>query len=172
MIIVSFNLRGCGGRAKRKCFQNTLKLANIDVCFVQETKLHNLDSFVLEFLWRGESVGPSSKWVIGRSGELLIFWKLGLFDLVSSFVGEVFLGVHVIWKGFSVYLVNSYSCLIDKNREFWDNLCRVKESFLGGYWCVGVILMLFVVLRREKEGLIFLIRGKRVSLIRKLQGWI
>ncbi|KAI5405937.1 hypothetical protein KIW84_052621 [Lathyrus oleraceus] len=80
----------------------------------------------------------SSKWAVGRSGGILTLWKKKSFDLVSSFVGEGFLGIHVLWSGINLFLVNVYSsCFIEKKKEFWGRLVEFKSKFPEELWCVG-----------------------------------
>ncbi|XP_058765404.1 uncharacterized protein LOC131638877 [Vicia villosa] len=104
----------------------------------KETKLVNLDSFLVNSLWLEGPVGWSAKWAVGRSDGILTLWKPGLSELVFSSVGEGFLGIHVIWKGKLLYLVNVYaSCLLVKKKEMWWRLRELKNRFQPGEWCIG-----------------------------------
>ncbi|KAI5439123.1 hypothetical protein KIW84_024770 [Lathyrus oleraceus] len=95
--------------------------------------VNTLDSF-----WNDSIADWSSKWAVGRSGDILTLWKKTSFDLVSSFVGEGFLGIHVLWSGINLFLVNVYSsCFLEKKKEFWGRLVEFKSKFLEGLWCVG-----------------------------------
>ncbi|KAI5423367.1 hypothetical protein KIW84_046364 [Lathyrus oleraceus] len=116
-----------------KCVVNTA-----DVCFIQETKIHAIDVIPLDSFWNDSLADWSSKWAVGRSGGILTLWKKNSFALVASFVGEGFLGIHVLWSGINLFLVNVYSsCFIEKKREFWERLVEFKSKFPEGLWCVG-----------------------------------
>ncbi|KAI5436046.1 hypothetical protein KIW84_022476 [Lathyrus oleraceus] len=92
-----------------------------------------MDSF-----WIDSTAEWSSKWAVGRSGGILTVWKKNSFSLVASFVGEGFLGIHVLWSGINLFLVNVYSsCFIGKKRVFWARLVEFKSKFPEGLWCVG-----------------------------------
>ncbi|KAI5437241.1 hypothetical protein KIW84_023385 [Lathyrus oleraceus] len=109
-----------------------------DVCFIQETKIHAIDVISLDSFWNDSIAEWSSKWAVGRSGGILTLWKKNSFSLVASFVGEGFLGIHVLWSGINLFLVNVYSsCFIEKKRVFWARLVEFKSKFPEGLWCVG-----------------------------------
>ncbi|KAI5447832.1 hypothetical protein KIW84_015326 [Lathyrus oleraceus] len=109
-----------------------------DVCFIQETKIHAIDVISLDSFWNDSIAEWSSKWAVGRSGGILTLWKKNSFALVASFVGEGFLGIHVLWSGINLFLVNVYSsCFIEKKRVFWARLVEFKSKFPEGLWCVG-----------------------------------
>ncbi|XP_058733537.1 uncharacterized protein LOC131605163 [Vicia villosa] len=65
-------------------------------------------------------------------------WKVGLFEVIFSFVGDGFLGLSVNWQGKMMYLVNVYaSCFLDKKKEMWNKLRELRNNFQEGEWCVG-----------------------------------
>ncbi|KAI5398482.1 hypothetical protein KIW84_064028 [Lathyrus oleraceus] len=117
---------------------NVRELADKYVCFIQETKIHAIDVISLDSFWNDSIAEWSSKWAVGRSGGILTLWKKNSFALVASFVGEGFLGIHVLWSGINLFLVNVYSsCFIEKKRVFWARLVEFKSKFPEGLWCVG-----------------------------------
>ncbi|CAL5191793.1 unnamed protein product [Lathyrus oleraceus] len=138
MIIASYNIRGCGCNAKLHSLRKVVGDSKADVCFIQETKIHAIDNFPVDSVWSDSIADWSSKWAVGRSGGILTLWKKKSFILVSSFVGEGFLGIHVLWSGFNLFLVNVYSsCFIEKKKAFWGRLVEFKAKFPDGLWCVG-----------------------------------
>ncbi|KAI5405621.1 hypothetical protein KIW84_052410 [Lathyrus oleraceus] len=138
MIIVSYNIRGCGCKAKLRSLRKLICDSKADVCFIQETKIHAIDGISLDSFWNDSTAEWSSKWAVGRSGGILTVWKKNSFSLVASFVGEGFLGIHVLWSGINLFLVNVYSsCFIEKKRVFWARLVEFKSKFPEGLWCVG-----------------------------------
>ncbi|XP_058774928.1 uncharacterized protein LOC131649188 [Vicia villosa] len=135
-------MRGCGSQAKKRALRKLICDARADVCVVQESKLHSLDFTFVNSLWSDSGTGWSAKWAEGRSGGIIIFWKMGVLEVVASFMGEGFLGIHAVWKGFSVFFVNVYaSYIVDKKRVFWASLRGFQQRFPKGLWCMGEILI-------------------------------
>lgn len=99
-------------------------------------------------------------------------WKVDIFEVLFSFVGEGFLGLPVIWHGSIVYLVNVYaSCYLDKKRE-WNNLRDLRRNFQEGSGILEETSMLCVIKGKGKEWVISWSVGKfRISIILSLR-WI
>ncbi|XP_058784972.1 uncharacterized protein LOC131659864 [Vicia villosa] len=110
----------------------------VDICFIQESKLSNIDSVNVKSLWGEGDMKWSAKWSMGRSGGIITMWKVGLFEVLFNFVGDCFLGLALNWKGKTVYVVNVYaSCFLDKNKEMWKKLRELRAKFQEGEWCIG-----------------------------------
>ncbi|KAI5403769.1 hypothetical protein KIW84_051070 [Lathyrus oleraceus] len=136
--IKAINMRELADKSKLHSLRKLVGDSKADVCFIQETKIHAIDNFPLDSFWNDSIADWSSKWAVGRSGGILTLWKKKSFDLVSSFVGEGFLGIHVLWSGLNLFLVNVYSsCFIEKKKAFWGRLVEFKSKFPEGLWCVG-----------------------------------
>ncbi|KAI5415173.1 hypothetical protein KIW84_040576 [Lathyrus oleraceus] len=136
--IKAINMRELADKSKLHSLRKLVGDSKADVCFIQETKIHAIDIFPLDSFWNDSIADWSSKWAVGRSGGILTLWKKKSFDLVSSFVGEGFLGIHVLWSGLNLFLVNVYSsCFIEKKKAFWGRLVEFKSKFPEGLWCVG-----------------------------------
>ncbi|XP_058762952.1 uncharacterized protein LOC131636352 [Vicia villosa] len=99
MIIFSLNLRGGGSRAKRKRVGYHIQKGEVDVCFIQETKLSGIESSVVKEMWGGNLVEWSHSDAIGASGGILTMLKKHFFTLNFSFRGEGFLGLCVEKEG-------------------------------------------------------------------------
>src|SRR4051812_4408234 len=108
MIVLSYNVRGCGSSVKRKCSRSSIQSVQVDVCFIQESKLSSLIQVDVRSLWMDAKVEWSAKWFVERSRGIITLWKPGLFELIISFMGEGFLGLCVLWQGTRVYLVIVY----------------------------------------------------------------
>ncbi|XP_058741630.1 uncharacterized protein LOC131614017 [Vicia villosa] len=138
MIVVSYNIRGGGSRIKRKRVGFLIQKEDTDVCFIQESKLKEVDIGVVKELWGKDNVEWSSSDAIGASGGMLIMWRKDLFCLIFSFKGIGFIGMGVSWKGSLIYFVNVYaSCDLSIRRRTWRRLVEIKNSFPVGSWCVG-----------------------------------
>ncbi|XP_058760200.1 uncharacterized protein LOC131633504 [Vicia villosa] len=75
---------------------------------------------------------------MGMSGGLITFWKVGGVKVLSSFKGEGYLGIKVVWKGDLFYLVNIYSsCDFVKKKRMWEILLDLKEKLNNGEWIMG-----------------------------------
>jgi exonuclease III len=95
MKIVSLNLRGWGGSAKRRRLSSLIQREVSDVCLLQETKKATFEDYSIHNLWGHHDVD----WVVqesnGLSGGMIIIWNSSCFKLLSSFSGYGFLGIKV-----------------------------------------------------------------------------
>ncbi|XP_058752696.1 uncharacterized protein LOC131625878 [Vicia villosa] len=138
MIILSYNLRGGGIRAKRKRVGFLIQKGDVDLCFIQETKLSGIGMNLVKEMWGGVDVEWSFLDAIGASGGILTVWKKDFFGLNYSFICEGFLGLCVEKEGKLVYFVNVYtSCDKPTRRRTWKKLCEFKNNNTEGYWCIG-----------------------------------
>ncbi|XP_058747040.1 uncharacterized protein LOC131620033 [Vicia villosa] len=97
-----------------------------------------MEDFVAWGLWSNLEVGYSFSNSIGRSGGILTLWRKDRMEVLNSFKGEGYLGIKVKWKENFYYVVNIYSsCVLQKKKELWDNLLKLKSSFSDGEWIFG-----------------------------------
>ncbi|XP_058759823.1 uncharacterized protein LOC131633128 [Vicia villosa] len=75
MIIFSLNLRRGGSRAKRKRVGYHIQRGDVDICFIQETKLSGIDTNLVKDMWGGDQVEWSYLDAYGASGGILTIWK-------------------------------------------------------------------------------------------------
>ncbi|XP_058753369.1 uncharacterized protein LOC131626563 [Vicia villosa] len=102
--------------------------------------------------WVSPDIGYSFSNSRGMSGGLLILWKEEKVEVISSFKGDGFLGIKVIWKGDCYYVVNVYSsCESNKKRILWNELLRLKDVFVDGEWILGGDFNV-IKERRERKG--------------------
>ncbi|XP_058775210.1 uncharacterized protein LOC131649465 [Vicia villosa] len=138
MIIFSLNLRGGGSRAKRKRVGYHIRKGDVDICFIQETKLSGIEFSVVKEMWGDNQVEWSYLDANGALGGILTMWKKYLFNLVFCFRGEGFLGLCVEKEGKLIYFVNVYaSCDITTRIRSWERLCEFKNNNSKGSWCIG-----------------------------------
>ncbi|XP_058775967.1 uncharacterized protein LOC131650266 [Vicia villosa] len=138
MIIFSLNIRGGGSRAKRKRVGYHIQKGDVDICFIQETKLSGIECNVVKELWGDNQVEWSYLDANGASGGILTMWKKDLFNLIFSFRGDGFLGLCVEKDDKLIYFVNVYaSCDIMLRKRSWDRLCEFKKNNIKGAWCIG-----------------------------------
>ncbi|XP_058770682.1 uncharacterized protein LOC131644227 [Vicia villosa] len=97
-----------------------------------------MEDFIAWGLWSNLEVGYSFSDSIGRSGGILTLWRKDMMEVLNSFKGEGFLGIKVKWKENFYYVVNIYSsCVLQKKKDLWDNLLKLKSSFSDGEWIFG-----------------------------------
>src|SRR4051812_23689770 len=138
MIILSLNMRGGGSRVKRKRVGFHIQKGDVDICFIQETKLSSLDPQLVKELWGDNNVEWSFLDANGASGGILTMWKNDFFTLIFCFRGEGFLGLCVEKEGKLIYFVNVYaSCDNASRMRTWKKISEFKNNNIGGYWCVG-----------------------------------
>lgn len=111
MKLVSFIVRGLGGRVKKKEVKEMVKVQKPDLLCIQESKLEEVDQKVCSTLWEGEDFDWVAKNAVGRSGGLLMLWRKGSFSLSYEFQGDNFLGVVGLWgeNQVQVSVVNVYA---------------------------------------------------------------
>ncbi|XP_058726281.1 uncharacterized protein LOC131597610 [Vicia villosa] len=138
MIIFSLNLRGGGSRAKRKRVGYHIQRGDVDICFIQGTKLSGIECNIVKEMWGDNQVEWSHLDANGASGGILTMWKKDFFNLNFSFRGEGYLGLCVEKEGKLIYFVNVYaSCDLTSRKRTWDRLCEFKNNNSKGSWCVG-----------------------------------
>jgi exonuclease III len=72
MITSSFNIRGLGGRVKRRRIRELVRREKVEVLAIQETKLSSVNGDFCRKLWGGENVAWKCNPALGRSGGLLL----------------------------------------------------------------------------------------------------
>ncbi|XP_058783757.1 uncharacterized protein LOC131658488 [Vicia villosa] len=95
MIILSYNLRGGGNQTKRKRVDFLIQKSDVDLCFIQETKLSGIGLNLVKEMWGDVDVEWSYLDANGASSGILTMWKKEFFFLNYSFRGEGFLGLCV-----------------------------------------------------------------------------
>jgi exonuclease III len=136
MNVVSLNMRGWGGSAKRRRVSAMLQQGKFDVCFLQETKKSSIEEFAIHNLWGHKDV----KWVVkdpvGLSGGMLILWNSNCCSMTNSFTGDGFLGITVEWEGEVIHFINIYSpCSLAGKKKLWAELTVLKAT----KWWRGVV---------------------------------
>jgi exonuclease III len=151
MKILSLNMRGWGGSAKRRRLCSLIQKEKFDVCFLQETKKASIESYMIRSLWGHDDFSWVAKDLVGLSGGLLIIWNSDFCNLFASFSGDGYLGVRVEKEGVEVYFVNVYSpCNLSGKKKLWENMLSLKQQGGGGNGVWEVTLIQSFMLRKEK----------------------
>jgi hypothetical protein len=139
MIIMSFNIRGLGGRVKRQRIRDLIRVNKVDFLALQETKMEMVIEKFCHNLWGSADCNWAFWPSEGASGGLLSIWGKNNSNLIFSFMGEGFVGVCLEWGVLknTCYVVNVYSkCDLASKRRLWSNIFMSKAGFGGGNWCV------------------------------------
>ena len=151
MKIISWNTRGLGSRKKRRVVKDFLRLENLDVVMIQETKKVECDRKFVGSVWTVRN----KEWAVlpacGALGRILIIWdskKLRSEEVVSgSFSVSVKFaldGCGPLWLS-AVYGPNGPL----RRKDFWVELLDIFGLSFP-LWCVGGD---FNVIRRSSEKL-------------------
>lgn len=70
--LVTYNIRGLGGRVKKKEVKELVRSQKPDLLCLQETKMEGIDRRLCSLLWEGGDFEWESKDAVGRSGGLLV----------------------------------------------------------------------------------------------------
>jgi exonuclease III len=139
MIIMSFNIRGLGGRVKRRRIRELVREHKVDFQAVQETKLESISEKLCHNLWGSIDCDWAFYPSNGASGGILSIWSKQNSKLIFTFMGEGFVGVCLEWGILKsiCFVVNVYSkCDLPSKRRLWDNISMSKVGFGRGRWCV------------------------------------
>jgi exonuclease III len=139
MRIISWNIRGLGGLAKRKEVQKLVGEKNPNIVCLQETKLPICDDFLCSSLWGNAPHAFSFRPSVGASGGLLTIWDTTEVEVWSSVSRD-----HVLWchgrflsSGEEFHVANVYGpCDSAAKQGLWDSLSLRLQSLGGKRVCV------------------------------------
>ncbi|KAL8500765.1 hypothetical protein ACS0TY_020375 [Phlomoides rotata] len=140
MKLMSYNVRGLGGMAKKKEIRKLIRELRVDGCCIQETKMENVEEMMVRKLWGKGKVDWAFKVAKGNAGGILTIWntekfqKSGVWDTMGMLV------INGVWiaNGMLCVLINVYAPNNMKQRwELWDNIATVAEQYNDT--CVGII---------------------------------
>ncbi|XP_058776661.1 uncharacterized protein LOC131650982 [Vicia villosa] len=136
MNLLSYNIRG-GMSSKRKRVSYLIKSNNIDVCFIQETKLSGFNDYLAGAFWGSSDVEWTACNSVGAAGGMVILWRKGALTVNFSFVGKGFVGINILWKDKGYNLVNVYAlCSVLERRLVWTSLLHKKQLIGQEEWCI------------------------------------
>lgn len=139
MKIIFYNIRGLGGRLKKRDVRQLVKCQKPDMLCLQVSKFSGVDRKLCSFLWEGDDFDWFAKDAEGRYSGLIVLSKRYAFLLSIQFQGNNFLGVTGSWgsEQIQVSIVNVYApCDLRGKRAVWDDLLSLMYSRVGDKWCV------------------------------------
>ncbi|CAL0305463.1 unnamed protein product [Lupinus luteus] len=140
MLIISINIRGLGGRLKKKEIRDLIRIHNPDFICIQETKLHCVDFNLCLSLWGSDDFGWACVPAEGYSGGILSLWNKDVFLSEEVRVGSNFVTVKGRWVHHNVSsnIMNVYSpCDLVGKRLFWEEAKSDFSGRSGELWCLA-----------------------------------
>lgn len=95
MKILSYNVRGLGGRLKKLEVRNLVQKHCLDVFCLQETKLDSITAKLCSYLWGNDDFDSCFKQAEGRSGGFIMIWGESKFALSEVIQGRHFVELQV-----------------------------------------------------------------------------
>lgn len=139
MKILSWNVRGLGGFAKRPEVRKLIADKNPSIVCLQETKLSVVDDALSLSLWGSASHSYSFRPSVGASGGLLILWDSNIVEVWSSVSFEHVLIIHgrFIDSNEEFYLLNIYApCDNGAKQLLWNSLSVYLHRLVGNNICL------------------------------------
>lgn len=139
MKLITYNIRGLGGRVKKKEVKELVRNQKPDMLCLQETKTEGIDRRLCSMLWEGDDFEWVSKDDVGRSGGLLVIWKRECFELETVFYENNYVGLEGWWgrDRVRVTLVNVYApCDLGRKKRLWEELENHMFGRGGDRWCI------------------------------------
>lgn len=139
MIILSYNLRGLGNRAKQRSIRALIQREKIDLVCFQETKVAIVDTSICTELWGNEDVSWVFSPAINRGGGLLCIWRNSALTVVNFKCNARWISLQGKWEGQNeeCMIVNVYaSCSLEEKRQLWAELEDWRSRSSIKCWCI------------------------------------
>jgi exonuclease III len=139
MIVCTWNVRGLGGRIKKRKVRELIGRCRVDVLAIQETKLEMVDRSLVTRLWGGEEVDWRFSSSRGRSGGVLTMWSRVNGCYLDSFHGPGYLGVLLEWgrQKEKCLILNVYApSNIHQKKALWVDLLVALQVYVADFKCV------------------------------------
>lgn len=166
MKIMSFNVRGLGEGAKRRVIKERVIQNQVEVLFIQESKLQHVDKRICSQIWGDSSFDWRSIPAINRGGGLVCIWNPTTFTLGDCVIGTGFLGLIGVWNNTQQHcvLVNVYSaCDMIGKRALWSELQQWRNSCQIVTWCLAGDFNA-VRATEERRGITWGLNSQRVEI--------
>lgn len=149
MRIISFNVRGLGGRLKKWVVKELIVKEKAEFVCLQESKLEYVDERVASMIWGNKKCDWVFSGSVGAAGGLVCVWDNEVFTRQSLWGEKGLLGVSGLWEGVYVNIVNVYvTSKVEERREVWEALIERMRGKEDERWCICGD---FNTIRREEE---------------------
>ena len=138
MKIISWNIRGLGGRRKRLLVKEQLRKIKPDIVILLETKREIVDRQLVASVWGSRF----KEWVfspsLGRSGGIAVLWNSQSVSVIDSMIGEFSASIRIVENtGIDWWLSGIYGpCRQRERNSFWEELADLF-GYCGDRWCLG-----------------------------------
>lgn len=138
MKMISWNVRGLGGKVKKRAIRSLISSEKSDFLCMQETKKAEIDMKFCEILWGNTDFDWAFKPAEGRSGGILTIWSNSVFAKSATFTANGLLGVKGVWQDNThCDVVNVYSpCSLNEKQELWGNIQQWMNADRNTCWCI------------------------------------
>lgn len=140
MKIISWNIRGMGGKVKKRELKGLISLERPNFLCIQETRASSIEAGLCRFIWSGLTFDWVHKSACGRSGGLLSIWNSSIFQRTEVTEGEGFLCIKGAWGNNATpcAIVNIYSpCNMQGKRALWKALKELMGDDPDRCWCLA-----------------------------------
>lgn len=131
MIVLSWNIRGLGGKIKRSVVRKLISKHNPHFVCIQETKSENITQKLIGSIWND----PNTQWVaspsIGNSGGILSLWSTSFFVMNSSSSNRNWISLtgHIPSTNFQCTIINIYCpCDVTERALVWQCILAFWQS--------------------------------------------
>jgi exonuclease III len=139
MKIISYNIRGLGGLAKKNEIQKLIQRQRPVVICIQETKMEVIERSLCNWLWGSDDCDFAFKPSEGRSGGLLTIWNSNIMVIQRKNIMEHAIWLEGEWGGEKkrVNFLNVYApCDTRRKQVLWAELKNVILAKKEERWCV------------------------------------
>jgi len=139
MIVLTFNVRGLGGRQKKNKIKELVRDHKVDFLAIQETKMEVINTRLCQRFWGSVDCDWAFLPSEGNSGGILSIWRKSLASLNYTFPGEGFVGVSLEWGILRrrCVIINVYAkCDLESKRRLWERLILARNNLGQAGWCI------------------------------------
>jgi len=141
MKLISMNIRGLGGRIKRKYVSDLIKKQQVGFICLQETKCEHISKERCYQIWGSNEIDWIEIGAVNNGGGIITMWKKGCFELIRYKSGNNFSIVEGIWKvgePIEITIANIYcSGSLREKRIVWDEISEIRKNHPIKLWCVA-----------------------------------
>lgn len=134
---MSYNIRGLGGRLKKKEVHSLISKYKLNVICEQETKLEEINSSLYSLLWSCDDYEFDFKKSEGRLGDFMM-WRKDLLVVKEVVYREHWLGLIGVCgvEQIEVFIVGVYGpCKLSKRKRDVGEMVKFKKDKRGDRWC-------------------------------------
>ncbi|CAM8953426.1 unnamed protein product [Rhodiola kirilowii] len=141
MQLINWNVRGANGRKKQQEIRNLRSKFQLELIFIQETKIRKLEKTIVQALWGGEKMDWFGSESEGSSGGLVTIWDPDFMHPISKVRGKNFVLISGMIKinhqEVMMNFLNVYAPRLEKEKlQLWETLVTLKSSY-SGEWIIG-----------------------------------